>query len=463
MGYYKKDWTIPSIQYEMEIILIRIILAGWTWEAMTKRKKRSESENSPRNDPSKEIMPLPETADEKTWTADESAAMEQLIELGEEQGHISIDDIVELFPHVEDNLDLLEDIHDALLNAGITLSDNGLGEGELKAEHSEGEAAEEEASDHLDLDKLKAAETLDAGDTVGVYLSQIGHVPLLSHDEEIDLAKRIERGREASRKLARAAISTQDRAKLRHLVEDGLAAREHLILANLRLVFSIAKRYVGRGVLLMDLVQEGHIGLMRAVKKFEYRRGYKFSTYATWWIRQAISRAVADQGRTIRLPVHMGERISKLLRARHHLTQELGRDPSLEELSLTIEATPSNVADTLQYAQRAISLDLPVGDEEDSTVGDFIENEDAPDPEQITTMELLRERLREVFESLPAREVRVLQLRYGIHGERPHTLSEIGKKMGISRERVRQIEAQAKRRIRAHTWQAKLVDFVRGP
>ncbi len=429
-----------------------------------KRKKRSEDKNSPRNEISKKTMPLPEIVDEKIWTAEEGAAIERLIELGEEQGHIGIDDILELFPHVEDNLEMLEDIHDALFGAGITLSDNGLGEGGGKAERSEEEPEDaEDASEYLDLDKLKAAEALDAGDTVGVYLSQIGHVPLLSHDEEVDLAKRIERGREASKELARAALSTQEYAKLKHLIEDGLAAREHLILANLRLVFSVAKKYVGRGVPLMDLVQEGHIGLMRAVKKFEYRRGYKFSTYATWWIRQAISRAVADQGRTIRLPVHMGERISKLLRARHHLTQELGRDPSLEELSLTIEDTPSNVADTLQYAQRAISLDLPVGDEEDSTVGDFIENEDAPDPEQITTMELLRERLREVFESIPAREVRVLQLRYGIQGERPHTLSEIGKKMGISRERVRQIEAQAKRRLRAHNSQTRLVDFVRGP
>lgn len=430
---------------------------------MTKSKKRSESKRNLRSDPPKEIMPQSEAADEKPWTAEESAAIERLIELGEAQGHISIDDIMELLPHAEDNLDMLEDIHDALLGAGITLSDDGLGEGGWKAELSDQETAEQEASGYLDLDKLKAAEALDAGDTVGVYLSQIGHVPLLTHDEEIDLAKRIERGREASKELARSASSSKEYAKLKHLIEDGLAAREHLILANLRLVFSVAKRYVGRGVPLMDLVQEGHIGLMRAVKKFEYRRGYKFSTYATWWIRQAISRAVSDQGRTIRLPVHMGDRISRMLRARHHLTQELGRDPSLEELSETIEEPSANVADLLQYAQRAISLDLPVGDEEDSTIGDFIENKDAPDPEQITTMRLLRERLREIFETLPAREVRVLQLRYGIEGERSHTLSEIGKKMGISRERVRQIEAQAKRRLLALSTQNKLVDFVHGP
>jgi RNA polymerase primary sigma factor len=211
----------------------------------------------------------------------------------------------------------------------------------------------------------------------------------------------------------------------------------------------------------MDLVQEGHIGLMRAVKKFEYQRGFKFSTYATWWIRQAISRAVADQGRTIRLPVHMGERISKLLRRRHQLTQELGREPTPEELSEVTGEPLSKVINILRVSQRSISLDLPVGDEDNSELGDFIENEDAPNPEESTETALLQEHLWKILETLPAREVRVLKLRYGLMGGRTHTLSEIGEKMGISRERVRQIEVQAKKRLRIPKLQAELATYLK--
>lgn len=375
---------------------------------------------------------------------DETVAIKRLIALGEEQGHVKFDDIMLMFPQAEENLDLLENVYDALLSAGIPYSDNGLmrrkGQGKPPAEEGK---------------------PFDANDTIGLYLYQASRVPLLTRNEEVELAKRINRGRKASRDLAQVSVSAKQRAKLQRLIEDGMAAHEHLILANLRLVFNIAKRYVRRGVSLMDLVQEGHIGLIRATKKFDHRRGFKFSTYATWWVRQAITRAVSDQGRTIRLPVHMGDRVSKLFRARHQLTQALGRIPTTEELAKAMGEAPSKVADMLRFAKHPISLELPVGEEEDVSIGDFIEDEEMPAPEEMTTQYLLKEHLREVLDTLPAREARVLQLRYGFHGERMHTLAEVGKKMGITRERVRQIQTQALRRLRAPARRIKLVDYMR--
>jgi RNA polymerase primary sigma factor len=390
----------------------------------------------------------------------ERIIIDQLLELGEDQGYVDIDDIMEILPQVEENLELLEEMYDLLLAAGIPYSGNG----QLEQKIREKSAAKE--SDDLDSldgesDQHQAMEAVDAGDTIGLYLSQASNVPLLKHEEEIELAKRIERGRKTSQQLAQGKLSATERAMLRHWVEDGLAAREHLILANLRLVFSVAKKYVGRGLSLMDLVQEGHIGLMRAVKKFEYQRGFKFSTYATWWIRQAVSRAVADQGRTIRLPVHMGEQISKILRMRHQLTQEFGRDPTPEELAKAIGEPIPKVVNVLRISQRAISLEMPIGDEDNSELGDFIENEDVPDPEESTELTLLREHLWKVLETLPAREVKVLQLRYGLKDGRAHTLSEIGEKMGISRERVRQIEVQAKKRLRIPKLQTELATYLK--
>jgi RNA polymerase primary sigma factor len=390
----------------------------------------------------------------------EKTILDQLIELGENQGYVDIDDILEMFPQVEDNLELLEELYDLLLAAGIPFSGNGQWEQKIKEKSSTRDLGFLETFGE-ELEQNHTMDAADAGDTIGLYLSQASHVPLLRHEEEIELAKRIERGRRTSQELAHGNISHKRRALFKNLVEDGLAAREHLILANLRLVFSVAKKYAGRGLSLMDLVQEGHIGLMRAVKKFEYQRGFKFSTYATWWIRQAISRAVADQGRTIRLPVHMGERISKLLRRRHQLTQELGREPTPEELSKATGEPITKVVDILRIAQRSISLELPVGDEDNSELGDFIENEDVPNPEESTELALLQEHLWKILETLPAREVRVLQLRYGLKGGRTHTLNEIGEKMGISRERVRQIEVQAKKRLRIPKLEAELATYLK--
>jgi RNA polymerase primary sigma factor len=276
----------------------------------------------------------------------------------------------------------------------------------------------------------------------------------------VSLAKRIERGRRAREELARRPVSATRRRVLQVGVEDGWAAREHLITANSRLVISVAKKYMGRGVPFLDLIQEGNIGLIRAAKKFDYRRGHKFSTYATWWIRQAVTRAIADQGRTIRVPVHMGDQINKLLRISHQLTQKLGRDPSSEELADALDVPPKKVENMIQVARRPLSLETPTDEEEDSVLGDFIQDEESPAPTDAVTYNLLREHLQEVLNTLPPREVRILQLRYGLLDGQSYTLEEVGRKMGVTRERVRQIEAQALSRLRHPSHRRRLADYL---
>jgi RNA polymerase primary sigma factor len=283
---------------------------------------------------------------------------------------------------------------------------------------------------------------------------------LLSAGEEVDLAQRIESGRMARAELARGNVSDRRRIELRRLVEDGWTAREHLITANSRLVISVAKKYMNRGVPFLDLIQEGNIGLMRATKKFEYRRGHKFSTYATWWIRQAISRAVADQGRTIRVPVHMGDKINKLLRIQHELTQRFDRKPTIEELAEVLEVEPAKVEHMMRVARRPLSLELPTDDEGDSTLGDFIEDDEVPRPDDTATENLLKEHLLSVLDSLPPREVRILQLRFGLLDGNSYTLEEVGDKMGVTRERVRQIQAQALSRLRHPNIKRRLRDYL---
>ena len=393
---------------------------------------------------------------------EETFVIEQLIELGEDQGYVLLEDILKALPQAEENLDLLEDVFAELLSAGIPYSDNGLEQ--LKRRITTSKIRDDVTSVTIRVEPVDETgdvkEAVDAGDMMGVYLSQASRVPLLKREEEIDLAKRIELGREASKKLAKGSVSSPKRTQLKHQIEDGQAAREHLILANLRLVFSVAKKYMRRGVPLLDLIQEGHIGLMRAAKKYDYLRGFKFSTYATWWIRQAVTRAIADQGRTIRLPVHMGDRVSKMYRTRHQLTQNLGRDPTIEELAEELGETTVKVKKMIRFSRRTLSLELPVGDEEDTQLGDFIEDTNSPMPEESVTKSLLEENVQEVLEELPAREVRVLQLRFGLWGERVHTLHEAGNKMGITRERVRQIQANALKRLRMLSRLEKLIGYI---
>ena len=302
---------------------------------------------------------------------------------------------------------------------------------------------------------------IDTDDMIGLYLKEVGRVPLLTAEEEVTLAKRIERGRISREELA-IAMDSSDNSDVEHRenIEDGWAAREHLITANSRLVISVAKKYMGRGVPFQDLIQEGNKGLIRAAKKFDYRRGHKFSTYATWWIRQAVTRAIADQGRTIRVPVHMGDQINKLLRIQHHLTQRLGRDPTVEELARALDVPPKKVENMIQVARRPLSLETPTDDEEDSVLGDFIHDREAPAPDETATYNLLRDHLNEVLGSLPPREVRILQLRYGLLDGQSYTLEEVGRKMGVTRERVRQIEAQALSRLRHPGVQRKLREYL---
>ena len=390
---------------------------------------------------------------------DRHNAVARLIELGRQQSFVTYDDILKFFPEAEQDVDQLEEAFSALVSAGIPyIEDPGLG-GPTEEELSEEEEADDEAQPGMPTDDNYLA-NIDTDDTIGLYLKEVGRVPLLTAVEEVELAQRIERGRFAREELARGNVTPRRRMELQMLIEDGWAAREHLITANSRLVISVAKKYMGRGVPFLDLIQEGNIGLIRAAKKFDYRRGHKFSTYATWWIRQAVTRAIADQGRTIRVPVHMGDQINKLLRVQHQLTQGLGRDPSVEELAVSLEVTPQKVENMIQVARRPLSLETPTDDEEDSVLGDFIQDDEFPAPDDTATYNLLREHLENVLDGLPPREVRILQLRYGLLDGQAYTLEEVGRKMGVTRERVRQIEAQALSRLRHPAIRRKLREYL---
>ncbi|NSW51705.1 MAG: sigma-70 family RNA polymerase sigma factor [Anaerolineae bacterium] len=380
------------------------------------------------------------------------SAIARLIDYGRRKSYLTIDDILVYFPEAEQDVGQLEEAFSALMSAGIPYIDDETLE----------EPSDEELDDDVDEPQLFSDDlaNIDTDDTIGLYLKEVSRVPLLTAEEEVDLAQRIERGRMAREELARGKVEPIRRSELRRLIEDGWEGREHLITANSRLVISVAKKYMGRGVHFLDLIQEGNIGLIRATKKFDYRRGHKFSTYATWWIRQAVTRAIADQGRTIRVPVHMGDQINKLLRLQHQLTQRLGREPSVEELAEALEVTPKKVENMIQVARRPLSLETPTDDEEDSVLGDFIEDDEAPAPDESATYNLLKEHLSQVLDDLPPREVRILQLRYGLLDGQAYTLEEVGRKMGVTRERVRQIEAQALSRLRHPSVRHKLRDYL---
>jgi len=377
--------------------------------------------------------------------------LNQLLALGRTQGFVSYDDVLGLVPEAENNMEQVEDIFASLFEHGIEV-------GQVRED--------EEVDDMTDLDAEMLEEDnfdlsqIEIDDSISLYLKEIGRVPLLTAEEEVSLAKRMEKGRDARRKLAQGVEDWEERERLLWLVRDGQAAQEHLIKANSRLVVSVAKKYVGRGVPFLDLIQEGNIGLIRAVKKFDYRRGYKFSTYATWWIRQAVTRAIADQGRTIRVPVHMYEQINRLTRTSRQLVQELGRDPTTEEIAEELGVSPRKVEHIMRVSQRPLSLEMPVGEEEDSYLGDFIEDEDAAAPNEAAGQQILREVIDEIFQSLTPREVRILQLRFGLVDGYCYTLEEVGKKFGVTRERIRQIEAQALSRLRHPSRSRKLRDYL---
>ncbi|HZD56593.1 MAG TPA: sigma-70 family RNA polymerase sigma factor [Anaerolineales bacterium] len=393
-------------------------------------------------------------------TDGEYAVMAQLVELGRWRSFVTRDDILTFFPEAEWDAGQLDEIIAALFGSGIDYLDDesGLAPGQDESTTDAEEGLESfKGSDRLGDNDLM---NVDVDNGVGLYLQQAGRIALLTQEEEVELAQRIERGRLAREELASGKVSTGRRRDLPGLIEDGWAARDHLVMANSRLVISVAKKYTNRGLPFQDLIQEGNVGLMRATTKFDYRRGFKFSTYATWWIRQAVTRAVADQARTIRVPVHMHDQIIRFLRASHQLTQRLGRDPKVEELAGLLEVSPDKVANIIQAMRRPQSLEAPTDQEGDSELGDFIEDEESPRPDDLATLSLLREDLEEVLKSLPAREVYVLKLRYGLLDGKAHTLREVGEKMGVSRERVRQVEAQALQRLRAPEIRRELLAYL---
>ncbi len=398
----------------------------------------------------------------KSGNAEMISPVANLIQLGRKKTFVTINNILQFFPEAEDDVEQLEKAFAALISAGIPyIEDKELlddpTDAELRKEARAKTAERKEEEGQEPADDLAGITT---DDTIGLYFKEVSRVPLLDHDEEVVLAQRIESGRLARKELARGNVSKDRRAKLRQLIEDGWEAREHLITANSRLVISVAKKYMNRGVPFLDLIQEGNIGLIRATKKFEYRRGYKFSTYATWWIRQAVTRAVADQGRTIRVPVHMGDQINKLLRIQHQLTQQLDRKPSIEEMAEALEVTPKKIEHMFKVARRPLSLELPTDDEGDSTLGDFLEDHEVEPPDDAATYNLLKEHLVSVLDTLPSREARILQLRYGLLDGKTYTLEMVGRKMGVTRERVRQIEAQALSRLRNPSIKRRLRDYL---
>jgi len=397
--------------------------------------------------------------------ADDESGVEDLLLIGRMRGYVTFDDILSIFPEAEENIDQLEDIFSVLMNADIPIGDvedlGVVGEKETEEEEEEEEEIDLEKEGRLTTEEEAYFRAVEADDTIGLYLKEIGKVPLLVQSEEIELAKRMELGLKAQKELQKDGTDPQRRQELERYVQDGLEARAHLIQANSRLVISVAKKYIGRGVPFLDLIQEGNIGLIRAANKFNYRLGHKFSTYATWWIRQAVTRAIADQSRTIRVPVHMGDQINRLLRVSHRLTQELGREPTTEELAQALDISLRKAEQMLAFARRPLSLDMPTDDEEDSVLGDFIEDEEVVSPVEAVSNSVLQEVIQEILHELPPREVRILQLRYGLVDGETYTLEEVGKKLGVTRERVRQIEAQALSRLRHPTHARRLRDFLR--
>jgi RNA polymerase primary sigma factor len=386
----------------------------------------------------------------------ELTGKEYLLSLAQDLGFITLDDVLAIYPEAEKNLEQLDDVFQVLLEAGVEIG--GLESGQDKEAP---EALSDDSEDEDDFDDSVFFEAVEADDTIGLYLKEIGRVDLLTAEEEVSLAKRMERGVMAALALTRNGIDAERRWELQRDVDDGMAAREHLISANSRLVISVAKKYIGRGVPFLDLIQEGNIGLIRAAKKFDYHRGHKFSTYATWWIRQAVTRAIADQGRTIRVPVHMGDQINKLIRTSHKLTQDLGREPTVQELADALEVPLRKAEQMIKVARRPLSLEMPTDDEADSVLGDFIEDVESPEPVEMVTSRMLRDQLTDILSGLPPREVRILQMRYGLVDGETYTLEEVGKKLGVTRERVRQIEAQALSRLRHPTYSRKLRDYLR--
>lgn len=346
---------------------------------------------------------------------------------GMSNGFVTQDEILDLFPDAELHLEVIDDLYDELLLKDVDIFESTTDEN-IEVDQRVSSETEKE------LEKLSSLDSRAISDPVRMYLKEIGRIPLLTRDEEIELAQKTEAG--------------------------SLKAKEDLTSANLRLVVSIAKKYIGRGLSFLDLIQEGNKGLIRAVEKYDWKKGYKFSTYATWWIRQAITRAIADQARTIRIPVHMVETINKLIRISRKLMQEKGRDPTPEEIGAQMDLTPEKVREILKISQKTTSLETPIGDDKDSQLGDFIEDTKQPSPYEMTSQRLLRENIDEVLSALSGREAKVLEMRFGLREQKPMTLEEVGKEFGVTRERIRQIEAKALRKLKHPSKRKMLQDYL---
>lgn len=369
--------------------------------------------------------------------------LDKLLELGRDRGFITCDEILASVPEPERNVEGIDQLYAALGAEGITVVDPSASRTQPRTASDSPFQLEEEPPAHIP----ELVETT-VDDPVRMYLQEIGQVSLLTAQQEVELAKAMEAGCHSRQALRCEQLSLEERWGYQRLVEAGNEARRHLIQANLRLVVSIAKKYTSYGLTMMDLIQEGNIGLMRAVEKFDYTKGHKFSTYATWWIRQAITRAIADQSRTIRLPVHMGEAISQVKRTSHKLQQSMQRDPTPEEIASAMGITAGKVRRTLEASMHPLSLEMPVGQDGEGRMGDFIEDERLATPAEAAAQTMLREQIEEVLDKLPERERKIIQLRYGLKDGKYRTLEEVGVEFGITRERIRQIEAVALRKLR---------------
>ncbi len=427
------------------------------------------------------------TTKDITLTPEMQTVVDALIGKGKQEGAVTEDDIQLAFADIDVDSEELEAVYDAVRNAGVVIQASG---GSDRPEEEESFAEDDiendvdtSEADAVDAELPKAtpptkrkrhtrsrrneasAPAMLTGDPVRMYLKEIGKVDLLSASEEVDLAMKIEAGLEATKRLDEAEqngieLSRAERRRLDRVEQVGLDAKQRLISANLRLVVSIAKRYVGRGMLFLDLIQEGNLGLIRAVEKFDYTKGFKFSTYATWWIRQAITRAIADQARTIRIPVHMVETINKLVRVQRKLLQDLGREPTPEEIAEEMDMTPDRVREIQKISQEPVSLEIPIGEEEDSQLGDFIEDGQAVVPPDAASFSMLQEQISQVLDTLAERERKVIELRFGLADGHPRTLEEVGKEFGVTRERIRQIESKTLAKLRHPSRSSKLKDYL---
>ena len=429
--------------------------------------KKANEDTAQAEKPAEKYPPL----DEKLVASLPAAALlqgsEKLMEIfakGKAKGKLSSSDLMETIDEMNLESEQLDQIYDSLETLGIDIGtaeaiDSSIDDVEPPME----EIAEIEEEELVDPNSLVDSFNID--DPVRMYLKEIGKVPLLTADQEVELATVMSAGREAEARVAQAeadgeTIPEAEMAELKKQIKAGEKAKQQLAEANLRLVVSIAKRYVGRGMLFLDLIQEGNLGLIRAVEKFDYQKGFKFSTYATWWIRQAITRAIADQARTIRIPVHMVETINKLVRVQRQLLQDLGRDPTPEEIGAEMDMSADRVREIQKISQEPVSLETPIGEEEDSQLGDFIEDSQAIVPPDAASFSMLQEQLTQVLDSLADRERKVIELRFGLVDGHPRTLEEVGREFGVTRERIRQIESKTLAKLRHPSRSSKLKDYI---